>query len=113
MRLSVGMVGAGSRSGLWLKAGRWRRRPRPRASACAARASGLAAIGLKGELGLRDRSSAPRRVANCTTPERVEAIRKLRSAALHRRRDRRDAWDGADGVGILTRSGMGRLGGSG
>src|SRR5438270_3962724 len=33
---------------------------------------------LEGELGLRDRSSAPRRVANRTAPERVEAIRKLR-----------------------------------
>ena len=33
---------------------------------------------LEGELGLCDRSSAPRRVANRTAPERVETIRKLR-----------------------------------
>jgi transposase len=32
----------------------------------------------EGELGLRDRSSAPRRVANRTAPERVEAIATLR-----------------------------------
>jgi transposase len=32
---------------------------------------------LEGESGLRDRSSAPRRVANRTAPERVEAIAKL------------------------------------
>src|SRR5260370_1743978 len=33
---------------------------------------------LDGELGLRDRSSAPKRVANRTASERVEAIAKLR-----------------------------------
>src|SRR5437667_4420618 len=33
---------------------------------------------IEGELGLRDRSSAPRRVANRTAPDRVEAIAKLR-----------------------------------
>jgi transposase len=33
---------------------------------------------LHGELGLRDRSSAPRHVANRTVPERIEAIAKLR-----------------------------------
>src|SRR5215210_823842 len=33
---------------------------------------------LEGEFGLHDRSSAPRRVANRTAPERVEAIAKLR-----------------------------------
>jgi len=33
---------------------------------------------LDGVAGLRDRSSAPRRVANRTAPDRVEAIAKLR-----------------------------------
>ena len=33
---------------------------------------------LEGEVGLHDRSSAPRRVANRTAPERIDAIRKLR-----------------------------------
>src|SRR3954469_7857428 len=32
----------------------------------------------EGELGLHDRSSAPRRVANRTAPERIEAIEMLR-----------------------------------
>src|SRR6185436_4512982 len=65
----------------------------------------------EGELGLFDRSSAPRRVANRTAEERVEAI-----AALRRLR-----FTGAEiaellGMalstvsGILTRIGMGKLG---
>jgi transposase InsO family protein len=66
---------------------------------------------LEGEPGLRDRSSAPRRVANRTAPERVEAIAKLR-------RLRFTAQEIADTLGmalstvsgILTRLGMGRLG---
>lgn len=37
---------------------------------------------LEGELGLRDRSSAPRRVANRTAPERVEVILALRRLLL-------------------------------
>jgi transposase InsO family protein len=65
----------------------------------------------EGELGLCDRSSAPRRVANRTAPERVEAIRSLR-------RLRFTAAEIAELLGmalstvsgILTRSGMGRLG---
>src|SRR6266487_5574009 len=48
---------------------------------------------LEGELGLHDRSSAPRRVANRTAPERVEAIAKLRRLRFTRGRDRRDARD--------------------
>jgi transposase-like protein len=36
----------------------------------------------EGEPGLLDRSSAPRRVANVTTPERVEAIAALRRVRL-------------------------------
>src|SRR3954470_20379068 len=35
---------------------------------------------LEGLAGLRDRSSAPRRVANPTAPDRVEAIVKLRQS---------------------------------
>lgn len=65
----------------------------------------------EGEAGLVDRSSAPRRVANRTCSERVEAIIKLR-------RLRFTAAEIAELLGmalstvsgILTRSGMGRLG---
>jgi transposase InsO family protein len=66
---------------------------------------------LAGEAGLRDRSSAPRRVANRTAEDRVEAIVKLR-------RLRFTAAEIAEMLGmalstvsgILTRIGMGRLG---
>jgi transposase InsO family protein len=66
---------------------------------------------LEGELGLRDRSSAPRRVANRTSADRVEAIVKLR-------RLRFTAAEIAETLGlalstvsgILTRLGLGRLG---
>ncbi len=66
---------------------------------------------LEGAAGLRDRSSAPKRVANRTPEERVEAILRLR-------RLRFTAAEIADTLGmalstvsgILTRSGMGRLG---
>src|SRR5256884_878444 len=66
---------------------------------------------LEGLAGLRDRSSAPRRVANRTAPDRVEVIVKLR-------RLRFTAGEIAETLemalstvsGILTRSGMGRLG---
>ena len=65
----------------------------------------------EGEPGLCDRSSAPLRVANRTAPERVDAIVKLR-------RLRFTAAEIADCLGmalstvsgILTRSGLGRLG---
>jgi transposase InsO family protein len=65
----------------------------------------------EGELGLLDRSSAPRRVWNRTPPERVEAVLALR-------RLRMSAAEIAEllGIalstvsGILTRAGMGRLG---
>ena len=79
-------------------------------SACAVRVSGSAAIG-RGDRELRDRSSAPRRVANRTPAERVEVIAKLR-------RLRMTAAEIAETLGmplstvsgILTRIGMGRLG---
>jgi transposase InsO family protein len=66
---------------------------------------------LEGERGLCDRSSAPRRVANRTASERVDVILALR-------RLRCTAAEIADTLGmalstvsgILTRSGMGRLG---
>src|SRR3954464_7793495 len=66
---------------------------------------------LEGELGLRDRSSAPQRVANRTSSERVEAIARLR-------RLRFTAGETAETFGmalstvsgILARSGLGRLG---
>jgi transposase InsO family protein len=66
---------------------------------------------LEGEAGLRDRSSAPSRVANRTGAERVEAIVKLR-------RLRFTAAEIAETLamplstvsGILTRLGLGRLG---
>ena len=66
---------------------------------------------VEGELGLLDRSSAPRRVANRTAAERVEVIVKLR-------RLRMTAAEIAETLGmplstvsgILTRIGMGRLG---
>ena len=65
----------------------------------------------EGEIGLRDRSSAPRRVWNRTQPERVEAIARLR-------RRRFTAAEIAETLamplstvsGILNRIGMGRLG---
>lgn len=64
-----------------------------------------------GDRQLRDRSSAPRRIANRTCPERVEVIAKLR-------RLRMTAAEIAETLamplstvsGILTRIGMGRLG---
>ncbi len=64
-----------------------------------------------GDRQLRDRSSAPRRVANRTAPERVAAIVKLRALRM-------TAAEIAETLamllstvsGILTRVGMGRLG---
>jgi len=71
----------------------------------------IARYRVEGVRGLRDRSSAPRRVANRTAPERVAVIVKLR-------RLRFTAAEIADTLGmalstvsgILTRLGMGRLG---
>jgi transposase InsO family protein len=65
----------------------------------------------EGEAGLRDRSSAPRRVANRTPCERVEAIvklRRLRFTAAEIAETLRMALSTVSG--ILTRIGMGRLG---
>src|SRR6266536_4379805 len=66
---------------------------------------------LEGELGLRDRSSAPRRVANRTAPDRIEAIvklRRLRFTAAEIAETRGMALSTVSG--ILARIGMGRLG---
>jgi transposase InsO family protein len=65
----------------------------------------------EGELGLRDRSSAPRRVANRTPQERVEAIvalRRLRFTAAEIAEVLRMALSTVSA--ILRRVGMGRLG---
>ena len=66
---------------------------------------------LEGEAGLRDRSSAPRRVANRTAEERVAAIvtlRKLRFTAAEIAETLAIAPSTVSG--ILTRLGLGRLG---
>jgi transposase InsO family protein len=66
---------------------------------------------LEGELGLHDRSSAPRRVANRTAQERVEvivALRRLRFTAQEIAELLEMALSTVSG--ILRRLGMGRLG---
>jgi transposase len=66
---------------------------------------------LEGEQGLFDRSSAPRRVANRTGPERVEAVialRQLRFTAAEIADTLQMALSTVSG--ILTRAGIGRLG---
>src|SRR2546429_3684484 len=66
---------------------------------------------LEGLAGLRDRSSAPRRVANRTAPDRVEVIVKLRRLRFTADEIAETLGMALSTVsGILTRSGMGRLG---
>src|SRR5690242_10709895 len=66
---------------------------------------------LLGEDGLRDRSSAPRRVWNRTSPERVEAVIKLRRLRFTAAEIAETLGMALSTVsGILTRTGMGRLG---
>ena len=66
---------------------------------------------LEGELGLRDRSSAPRHVANRTAPERIEAITKLRRLRFTAAEIAETLGMALSTVsGILSRLGMGRLG---
>jgi len=66
---------------------------------------------LEGELGLLDRSSAPRYVANRTDPERIEAIAKLRVLRFTAAEIAETLGMALSTVsGILTRTGMGRLG---
>jgi transposase InsO family protein len=64
-----------------------------------------------GEAGLLDRSSAPRRVANRTSPERVSVITKLRGLRMTAAEIAETLQMPLSTVsGILTRTGMGRLG---
>src|SRR5581483_5833291 len=66
---------------------------------------------LEGSAGLCDRSSAPRRVANRTAPERVEAIVKLRRLRFTAAEIAETLGMALSTVsGILTRTGMGKLG---
>jgi transposase len=66
---------------------------------------------LEGEAGLFDRSSAPRRVANRTAAERVEAIVRLRRLRFTAAEIAETLGMALSTVsGILTRIGMGRLG---
>jgi transposase InsO family protein len=66
---------------------------------------------VEGELGLRDRSSAPRRVANRTAHERVEAILALRRLRFTGAEIAEVLGMALSTVsGILTRLGYGRLG---
>jgi transposase InsO family protein len=76
---------------------------------CARKWSGRYRI--EGELGLHDRSSAPRRVANRTAPERIEAIEKLRRLRFTAAEIAETLGMALSTVsGILRRSGMGKLG---
>jgi len=64
-----------------------------------------------GEAGLLDRSSAPRRVANRTSPERVSVIARLRGLRMTAAEIAETLQMPLSTVsGILTRIGMGRLG---
>jgi transposase InsO family protein len=66
---------------------------------------------LEGELGLHDRPSAPRRVANRTAPERLEAIVRLRRLRFTAAEIAETLGMALSTVsGILARSGLGRLG---
>jgi transposase InsO family protein len=66
---------------------------------------------LEGEQGLFDRSSAPKRVANRTADDRVEAIAKLRRLRFTAAEIAETLGMALSTVsGILTRLGMGRLG---
>jgi transposase InsO family protein len=66
---------------------------------------------LEGEPGLRDRSSAPRRVANRTAADRVEAIVKLRRLRFTAAEIAETLGMALSTVsGILTQRGLGRLG---
>jgi len=65
----------------------------------------------EGESGLCDRSSAPHRVANRTSPERVEAIVRLRGLRFTAAEIAETLGMALSTVsGILSRTGMGRLG---
>ena len=66
---------------------------------------------LEGELGMRDRSSAPRHVANRTASERIDAIARLRRLRFTAAEIAETLGMALSTVsGILSRLGMGRLG---
>jgi transposase InsO family protein len=66
---------------------------------------------IEGEQGLFDRPSAPRRVANRTSPERVQAVVRLRRLRFTAAEIAETLGMALSTVsGILTRAGMGRLG---
>ena len=66
---------------------------------------------LEGESGLQDRSSAPRHLANRTAPDRLEAIAKLRRLRFTAAEIAETLGMALSTVsGILTRTGMGKLG---
>jgi transposase InsO family protein len=66
---------------------------------------------LEGSAGLRDRSSAPRRVANRTAPDRVEVIIKLRRLRFTAAEIAETLGMALSTVsGILSRIGLGKLG---
>jgi len=67
-------------------------------------------FGREGEAGLRDRSSAPRRVANRTPAERVAVIVALRKLRFTGAEIQTLAMPASTVSGILTRLGLGRLG---
>ena len=66
---------------------------------------------LEGELGLHDRSSAPKRVANRTAEDRVDAIVKLRRLRFTAAEIAETLGMARSTVsGVLTRTGTGKLG---
>ena len=80
-------------------------------SACVVRASGWADIAWRASSGLLDRSSAPRRVAEPHGAERLAVIAKLRRLRMTAAEIAETLEMALSTVsGILTRSGMGRLG---
>ena len=92
------------------RTGRWRRRPRPPASASAPARPGSGAIRREGQLGLCDRSSAPETVFNRTDERRIEtigALRRLRMTGA----EIAECLEMAPSTvsGILTRIGLGKL----
>jgi hypothetical protein len=93
-----------------MTAGRWRRRPRPPASASTA-GKWLARYRAEGQAGLLDRSSAPVVVANRTDGRRIEVIAALRRLRMTGAELAECLGMGLSTVsGIPTRIGMGKLG---
>ena len=82
-------------SGSKRRAGRWRRRPRPPASASEPPPSGSPAGAPRARPGLLDRSSAPKRGPTAAARRAGRGDRGAAAAADDRRRDRRVPGDGA------------------